>query len=283
MKKKCIVCGSEMQEHSIKGLVKCCSCGYVAADLELTGKELEDLYREDYFNGRAYTDYLADEVINKRNFAHKLSRIEKVIGGRVKGSVLEIGCAYGLFLDVIKSDEVSLKGIDISSDAIISAKKRLDKKAEVCQGDYITFPLEENKYDLICMWDTIEHLSRPDEYIKKAALEIKEGGYFCVTTGDIDSINARIRGRKWRLIHPPEHLHYFSKNTLELLFRNNGFRIVDISYPGETLSLRHTLYSVLCLNLGNRWIYDRICNMKIMDMSIYINLHDYIFVIAQKE
>lgn len=281
--KSCLICGKEMESYKIKGLVKCYNCGFVSADLKLSNEEIEDLYREDYYKGRAYTDYLADEVMNKHNFRRRLSRIEKIIGSKVKGNVLEIGCAYGMFLDVINSDKVFLRGIDISSDAVSYAKKKLGKKAEIIQGDYIGFPIEDKKYDLICMWDTIEHLSRPDEYITKASRETKKGGFICITTGDINSLNARIRGRKWRLIHPPEHLHYFSKQTLKALLEKNGFKVVDVTYPGERLSLRHTVYSVLCLILGKRDFYEMICNSRIMDKSIYINLHDYMFVIAQKE
>ena len=60
------------------------------------------------------------------------------------------------------------------------------------------------------MWDTIEHLKRPDLFVQKAAADLRPGGLIALTTGDIGSLNARLRGARWRMIHPPTHLHYFS-------------------------------------------------------------------------
>ena len=50
-----------------------------------------------------------------------------------------------------------------------------------------------------------------------------------LTTGDIGSVNARLRGHKWRMIHPPTHLHYFSAETMKALLDRHGFRQSSIS------------------------------------------------------
>lgn len=282
--RKCLICESNMvPDQRLKGLLRCPNCRFISTDLDLSREELEELYSEKYFKGDVYTDYLADEVQIKSNFNRKLERIKKVTGSKPKTFVLEIGCAYGLFLDVIRKDAVFLKGIDISKDAIESAQIRMGDRADVIQGDYLDFPLEKDKYDLICMWDTIEHLTSPDKYIEKIAKELKKGGYYCVTTGDVGSLNARIRGRKWRQIRPPVHLHYFSKKTLTKLLKKYGLTPVDITYIGSEFTLRNVLYQIIKLRMGKENLYNRIKNMKLMDLNIYINMHDYMFFIAQKK
>lgn len=282
---KCIVCSTEMESSKrLKGLLECPCCGFVMADIHLDNDALEELYSENYFMGEEYTDYLSDEKLHKHNFNRRIARIKNKIGCIENMNVLEIGCAYGLFLDVIKNHVGKVYGIDISRDAITYAKKRIGSKASVSQGDYLAKEIQHNgKYNLVCMWDVIEHLAEPQAYLKKINLELQQGGYICVTTGDIGSINAKIRGKKWRQIHPPTHLCYFSQKTLALLLKKYGFEVVDISYPGNEMSFRNIFYSVLCLRLKRLVLYDCIRHLPFMNASIYINLHDYMFVIAKKE
>ena len=74
---------------------------------------------------------------------------------------------------------------------------RKDRGVQAQQGDYLVLQLGR-KVDVITMWDTIEHLKRPDLFIAKAARDLKRGGIIALTTGDIGSVNARLRGRRWR-------------------------------------------------------------------------------------
>ena len=280
----CMICECKMETHrSISGLLKCPNCGFVSADVEPSKHELEMIYSEKYYKGEVYTDYLADEVFNKRNFLKKLSKIKKITGLRSRISILEIGCAYGMFLEVVKNYASYLRGIDISKSAVAHAKKRLGDSVDIDQGDYLDFPVQRDKYDLICMWDTIEHLSRPDEYIKKISYEAKDGAYLCVTTGDIGSLNAKLRGSRWRQIQPPVHLHYFSKKTIKELLNKYGFETVYFSYIGSELSIKNILYQILCLRMKKERLFEMLKKKRIMDMGVYINLHDYMYVIAQKQ
>lgn len=283
MMSNCAICGGDLIESAkLDALWKCPVCGFICANMELSIDELERLYSEKYFNGEEYTDYLSDKELHKKNFARRWNRFNKIVKNPEDYSVLEIGCAYGLFLDTIKNQVSILKGIDISKDAIVYARSSLLNKAEIVQGDYLQLPTHQEMYDLVCMWDTIEHLSKPSEYIEKIASEVKSGGYVCITTGDIGSLNARLRGKKWRQIHPPTHLFYFSKKTLTMLLEKNGFSVIDISYPGNELSIRNIFYSILSLRMKKDRLYQKVKNLRIMDGVIYINLHDYIYVIARK-
>ena len=209
---KCCVCGGDLAKHDkISGLLKCSSCGFVCADTSITNEELKLLYTKKYFNGEEYTNYLVDKDLHIKNFKRRIKRLDKISGGIKGKSVFEIGCAYGFFLAVASEYSEDVSGIDISNDAV-EYSKSCSWNAEC--GDYIDSPAKKNSKDFICMWDTIEHLSNPKGYLEKISEELKSGGFLAITTGDIDSLNARLRGRKWRQIHPPTHLHYFSKKTL---------------------------------------------------------------------
>ena len=132
------------------------------------------------------------------------------------------------------------------------------------------------------MWDTIEHLLSPDRFVAKAAADLKPGGYIAFTTGDIGSLNARLRGRRWRMIHPPTHLHYFSAATARRLLAAHGFEVVHMSHPGATRSVRSILYILLALRMGRpRW-YEAIGRLPLARLSFALNLGDIMFVIARR-
>ena len=59
-----------------------------------------------------------------------------------------------------------------------------------------------------------------------------------ITTGNIESLNSKIFGENWRLIHPPTHLHYFSYNSIKTLLEKNNFKIIHFEHCGYYRSLK---------------------------------------------
>ena len=96
----------------------------------------------------------------------------------------EIGCAHGFFLEMARNTFLSVEGIDISDDAIAYARHHLGLEAR--SADFLTHQFAVQP-DLICLWDTVEHLSRPDLYLQKMADSLSPGGLLALTTGDLDS------------------------------------------------------------------------------------------------
>jgi 2-polyprenyl-3-methyl-5-hydroxy-6-metoxy-1,4-benzoquinol methylase len=200
----CIICQEAAGEEVLSNLAKCSECGLIYYDNTSNSSTLSDLYQESYFNGEEYLNYKNDKPIIQKNFNSRLNEIKKYAQG---GSLFEIGCAYGFFLELAK-ENFSVGGIDITEEPTRFAREELGLK--VTSGNYLEQDLKEKK-DVFCMWDTIEHLERPEEFIKKVSSEIRQGGYFFLTTGDIGSLLAKVRGKKWRMIHPPTHLFTFLK------------------------------------------------------------------------
>lgn len=275
----CLVCGSQYGPCRLPGLKQCRSCDFITADMALSEAELNALYGEDYFHGEEYRNYISEEASLKANFRRRIATLQQIIPDLAKRKVFEIGCAYGFFLDEVKGDVASAKGIDISADATRYARET--KGVDAITGNYSDQP-EEPGVGLVAMWDTIEHLPRPDIFIEKAGREIESGGYIAVTTGDIDSFNARMRGKHWRMIHPPTHMHYFSVATLSKLLDRHGFDVVHVSHPGNARDLRSILHFILDLRLGWGGLYRRIANWPIFNLSLSLNLFDIMFIVAKR-
>ena len=275
----CLVCGGRMQPGSLQGLVKCDACGFVSANLTLTDEEVAELYDRGYFQGDEYLDYVAEEESLRLNFNARLRTLQHVVPDLRERAIFEIGCAYGFFLDEASHFAKSVAGIDISQDAIAYGRSRFG--LHVKQGDYLNRALG-SKYGVIAMWDTVEHLQRPDLFIAKAKDDLQPGGVLALTTGDIGSMNARLRGHKWRMIHPPTHLHYFSADTMKMLFDRHGFEVVHLSHPGISRKLRSILYYVLVWRTRKTQLYEVLSRWRVFDLPIYVNMFDIMYVIARR-
>lgn len=277
--KKCMICNGNMIRYKIEGLDICTDCGFITTDMNLSKEDIKRLYTEGYFHGEEYADYTADKKITQRNFEKRVNNIKKFINNPENKSVFEIGCAYGYFLDVARKNFRDVEGIDISDDAVNYAKTKLN--LNVTAGDYKEFTIRK-KVDLICMWDTIEHLQEPDAYIAHAYNHLKPHGKICITTGDIGSKNAQLRGAKWRQIHPPTHLHYFSADTLAKLLEREGFRVKYVGYPNNLISLNTVLYTIFVLKVKMKFVYKLLDMLQITKINLPFNLHDFMFVVAEK-
>lgn len=276
----CLVCGGSMTTSTIAGLTRCSICGFQTADLNLSIEELSSLYSEKYFQGEEYANYLADRRVIERSFKSRLETLLRYTPDSQKKDLFEVGCAYGLFLNLARNHYRNVSGIDISSAAANFAKK--DLRLDVRCGDLLSSDLP-NRIDIACLWDTIEHLSRPNLYIERLATVMPKGSIIAITTGDIESKVARLRGKKWRQIHPPTHLQYFSKRTLSRLLERYGFQVRYTGYDGMYRNAESMAYIILALKHRQARIYRALKRVGVLNFDLYLNLRDIMFLIAEKQ
>lgn len=279
---KCIVCGNiHFKKIYDNTLLRCSVCGFITANLEICETDLQKIYSANYFYGEEYSDYVADKNIIQKNFSKRLRYIKKKRTDADIYEILEIGCAFGFFGEIIQKQLPKAKytGIDISGEAVEYGKTKLNLNA--LNIDYLRFH-SENTYTDVFMWDVIEHLPYPEKAIEKISAETIQGSGIYITTGDTGSVLARIRKQKWRMIHPPSHLHYFTKNTITLLLKKYGFRVESITYPAVSRSVKQVFYSLFILNKTERPFITKIYNSIPDNWYFYVNTFDIMFVIAIK-
>lgn len=277
----CLVCdGYLLPAKRYPGLLQCKKCEFLTADLNLSHDELKNLYSHDYFHGEEYNNYVDEQDALLDNFKDRLNDILKLKGVQKESKLYEIGCAYGFFLNLASNYFNKTAGIDISEDAVNYAVNTLGLNAE--SGNFLTNQMPYQP-DLICMWDVVEHLKSPDLVIKRAAEVIAPGGYICITTGDIASFVARMRGSRWRMIHPPTHLHYFTPTTLGMILEKNGFDVISVTYPSIKRTIGAILYGVLSLRLGLKIIYNVLAKLPGQEITIPINLYDIMHIVAKRK
>jgi len=275
---RCECCGQTSFNRKWPGFRICLSCGMMTVDEVYNPTELRNLYGPAYFSGDEYQDYLGDAEIHRRTLSHHAKALRKYVPAG--STILEVGCAYGLFLDEIAADYPQNMGIDICEDVITHAATR---GHQVSTKDISQF--SDNSFDAVCLWDTLEHLPQPASMIRHCSRILKSGGYLLLTTGDFGSMVAKLRGLKWRQIHPPTHLHYFTRKSLRLLSDNSDLHVVRFGTQPNSHRVRSVLKTIsrkngplsslskMALRLSPQWL---------QNTAITINLLDTLIMVARK-
>ena len=274
------MCGGSDWREKYGNLLGCRNCGFITANSALFDFDADAIYSESYFEGGEYTSYANEESALKSNFERRLNDLGRYCGDFSSSRLFEIGSAYGFFLSAAQDRFRGVSGIEISIPASRIARDRFN--LDVVTGDYLDMPSDRHQPDLICLWDVIEHLEKPDRYLRKASDEMAPGGVIALTTGDIGSLNARLRGRNWRLIHPPSHLHYFSKATISRLLDRTGFDVIEISYPPVVRTVRMILGRLMGQGFEKCFPVSLLDRFNLLDADISLNLFDIMFVVGRK-
>jgi len=233
---RCVACGGGDLRPHWRVLRRCSACGHCVAELDSSQLDISEIYGDSYFVGMEYNDYLRDRSVFRRQFEDRLRDVRRF---QKSGDLIEIGCAYGFFLDVARPT-FRVRGFDICAGPTRFAREELGLDVQC-----VDFPLAEAdpaSADVVAMWDTIEHLPRPDITVQAAIRTLRAGGYIFITTGDVGSLVARLRRDKWRMIHPPSHLHYFSRSSMERLLQRNGVDPVYFRHVGVRRSVAQVAF-----------------------------------------
>lgn len=278
----CVVCGASDFDPLYNGtLRRCCACGHVAANMSVSKELLSEVYRENYFKGEEYVDYARDKDVLQHNFRRRLKHISSMPGFRTSGNVVEIGCAYGFFGEVLQQQYpgFNYKGYDVVPEACEHAKRELG--LDICCGDFLDAE-DIPKCAHIFMWDVIEHLDNPHLYLEKGHRSLQDGGKIYITTGDISAVVPKLQKRKWRMIHPPSHLHYFSRHSLTLLLESQGFEVRHVSYPATARSVKQIFYSLFMLKAAQSRFKDFLYRRIPAQAFVSVNTFDIMLIVAEK-
>ena len=212
-------------------LVRCKSCDLVFVSPRVHAPTIVASYAE----GEDPT-FVSQAGARERTFGQSVERIEALLGG--PGSVFDIGTAGGSFLAAARARGWKVDGCEPNKWLAAWGKKHYG--IDIRPGSLTEQDLEGAKYDVVTLWDVVEHLPQPSEIIARAKQMVKPGGYLILTFPDFGSPSARMLGRFWPFLSSV-HLFYFSKATIARMLKKAGFEVVRTAAHTQELELSYLL------------------------------------------
>ncbi len=230
----CIICGNNsssfFREKDGWQLVKCPKDGLIYVDPQPTNEDLAEFYNSGkYFHsddhGVGYKDYIREKFFINLGYNRILRKILKCLSGANIQSekprkLLDVGAAYGFFVEMASVCGFEAMGNDISREAVDHARAR---NINVVLGKTKELGFADGSFDVVTVLGIIEHWRDPKEEIKEIYRILKDGGLLVVLT--LDTGNYLGRGA----VKVPEHIFYFSKNNLIKFLSDCGFKTIKTS------------------------------------------------------
>lgn len=210
-------------------IVRCPRCGLLYVGEDPASIDFGALYDERYYTGGhegAFSDYLGQAAARRAAARRRLWSLRRL---KRSGRLLDVGCAAGFFLaEAARYYEV--QGVEPSVFAARFAREQLS--LPVFEGTLHDARLPAAHFDLVTLWDVIEHVPDPAALLAEVARVLAPGGRVVLTTGDAGSAYARACKRDWHLLTPPWHLYFFSRGTLGTTAARAGLRLVRVAARG---------------------------------------------------
>ncbi|HEX6883990.1 MAG TPA: class I SAM-dependent methyltransferase [Planctomycetota bacterium] len=284
----CHLCGSAERRLKFRdgpfSVVTCTLCDLTYVTPRLVDRALlARVYDEGYWRSstpkdRGYGDYRSDAPLYLKTYRRRMSVVRRHFAR--PGRVLDVGCAAGYFLSVMRDEGWQVQGLEPSDAIRPQAEERLGRE-HVSGGLLGQVELPAASFDLVTMWDVIEHIPDARGAVREVRRLLAPGGKFLIETQDVRSLAARVLGKRWQHYKHAEHIYHFQRETLAALLGQAGFRVlenrpwlggkyVSLGFVAERAGRLSPLAAALLSPLR-----------LVAGVSLYVNLLDEMIVVAE--
>jgi SAM-dependent methyltransferase len=195
----------------------CRNCSFVFSnpyipetDITVFYSQLEDKEYSSEAEGRA------------KNFKTILKRLKRLNPGN---TLLDIGAASGIFLDLARQAGYETTGIEPSEFLVKEAEEKYELHLfrGTIEEFYADYP--GKKFSVITLLDIIEHLVEPDTFLNRVDDLLEDGGILVIVTPDIKSAAARIAGKQWWHFRIA-HINFFNRKSLQFLLNKHHYDVL---------------------------------------------------------
>lgn len=240
----CAVCGSKEATQVARGYDyeyrtsrrewiywRCNECALVYLNPRPTAAELGRIYPPTYYSFDESGRSNPLVAVLRRQLEKMKAKVFAQLLGPGPKRILDVGCGDGRLLSVLKQyggDQWQLEGIDIDARCVERARERgLDVRCARLED----LGAETEAYDMVILFQVVEHVSEPDKMSAKVHSLLKPGGLYVIETPDVAGWDEQIfRAGFWGGYHIPRHWNLFTPANLEQMLARVGFERV-LSQP----------------------------------------------------
>jgi SAM-dependent methyltransferase len=225
----CDICGSTRSEvlfeipdlwtdrMNISALYyKCPDCGLVFQSPKPSSEDLKIYYPDNYevFHNKS-------NLLNKFGLWRRFGLIQRY---KSKGILLDVGSAQGNFLNYIISNK-GWEGIGLETNQKAAENARQVYGLNIINDQIENADFMGQTFDVITLWDVLEHLTDPSSVLKKLRNTLKPDGILVLRLPNLSCLDAKWFGKCWAGYDSPRHLFVFTIDNLEILLKQTGYKI----------------------------------------------------------
>jgi 2-polyprenyl-3-methyl-5-hydroxy-6-metoxy-1,4-benzoquinol methylase len=250
-------------DYGAEKIVRCTGCDLLYLTPCPSPDESRAVYADSYFENPTlleadnrsiygYADYIAERFNKQPQFATIARDMRSLLVPRDRPPrLLEVGCGFGYFLNEAFEEGFDVSGVEFNSGAVERLRRKY--RFPIQQGPLEEISLEKDHYDVLAMFDVIEHLLDPFRCLEKIRNAMTAGGLLVISTPDAMSPVSRLIGKRLEdFRRTREHLFFFSRDTMTSTLEDHGFDVLSIRSIGHTFELSFLLNR---LELYNRTVF----------------------------
>jgi len=242
---ECVLCLSKIKKtlYKFEGfeIFKCANCNLVYVKL-FRSKINDNLYDDDY-GRKIYMGFRPEG--DSRYIEKVLGEIREIKG---EGKLLDIGCGSGKFLISASKSGYEVYGVEISKKLADNAKRL---ELDIYNNNIERLNFSSESFDVITMWDVLEHVENPIDVLKKIRGWLKKDGILCIEVPNFGSIFRKLTQKKW-IGFIEYHLFHFDVWTLQKLLKRTNFEIVRLRTDNVNFFSKEGLQRLRLYG----WVYD---------------------------
>lgn len=226
-------------------LVTCQMCGHIYQSPRPTQAVIGAFYPEDYQPFWRAIDTEPHQWRRTLRHWQWRARCRQVAQLRAGGRLLDVGASTGVFLNEMRHYGAwTLAGVELNEQAARYARNTF--QLEMFVGQIENAPWSPSSFDVVTLWDVLEHLPEPASALKKIRDLLTPDGYLIMSVPNGDSVDAKLFGRYWIGLDAPRHMSVFNLASLKRLLRTAGYSL-------ETAYCYYGRYTTFALSL-QQWL-----------------------------
>ncbi|MBN2517364.1 MAG: methyltransferase domain-containing protein [Candidatus Altiarchaeota archaeon] len=233
----CPVCGSKgLKPYLPKNGIQidhCPKCDFRFTNPYPSMEQLSSYYNSEV-KGLENLFFQKTKEVRLRIFENRVGILQRFCDS---GELLDVGGSLGFFVEALirKKSNFHMNVVDLNKQSCDLLKKSFPQVA-VYNQDVMD---HKGEYDVITLWDTLEHLPQLGGVMTKLTSLLRDKGYLLISTPNTHSFEQMIGGEKHPQLAPPAHVNYFNEQNLRILFSNNNLEVLEALTPNGSFDVAY--------------------------------------------